>query len=121
MLYVNGEFLQGFDPASITLPMTSIGTSNRGPPDGTVDEVATFGTRPCRKVSSGPCTLPRWGSNPPGFVEDVPITSPSGTLYATTPFCLNADVYGAGPLSYQWRQNGTVVGTVAAYASQRPA
>jgi hypothetical protein len=53
--------------------------------------------------------------NPPGFVNNVPIASPTGTLYATVPFSLSIDVYGAGPLGYQWRKDGTAVGTTAIY------
>ena len=51
------------------------------------------------------------GPSAPGFVVAAPVVSPTGTIYATTPFTIDAEPYGAGPLSYQWFKNGTLVGT----------
>jgi hypothetical protein len=45
--------------------------------------------------------------NPPAFVSDPPVLSPSGTIYTTTPFTITADVYGEPPLTFQWQHEGT--------------
>ncbi len=49
------------------------------------------------------------GTNPPVLVTDPPVVSPSGTIYATTPFSVMADAYGQPPLSFQWRTNGVSI------------
>ena len=115
LLYVNGLELAP-NAASITLPMTSIGGPAGDYMSGTVGEVATFGTA----LSDGQIRtlyLTAMGDqNAPGLVQNVPMISPAGTIYATMPFSISADAYGAGPLTYQWRLNGTVVGTDITYA-----
>jgi hypothetical protein len=115
LLYANGS-LQDSNPASITLPMTSIGNPTTNFMSATVDEVATFGTALLDGQIKTLYLTAVGDQHPPSFVQDVPIISPPGTIYATTPFAINADVYGAGLLTYQWYRNGTLVGTNAAYA-----
>jgi hypothetical protein len=115
LLYANG-FLQDSNPASITLPMTSIGNPTGDFVSAGVDEVATFGTALLDGQVRTLYLTAIGDKNPPAFVQNVPIISPPGTIYATTPFAINADVYGAGLLGYVWRQNGALVGTNAAYA-----
>jgi hypothetical protein len=115
LLYADG-FLQDSNSASITLPMTSIGNPSGDFLSATVDEVAMFGTALLEGQIRTLYLTATGDQNPPAFVQDVPVISPPGPIYATTPFAINANVYGAGPLSYQWRQNGTVVGTDVAYA-----
>ncbi len=58
------------------------------------------------------------GHNPPTLATDPPVLSPSGTIYATTPFSLIADVYGEPPLTFQWQQDGANVpnGTTRTFA-----
>jgi len=115
MLYVDG-FLQDSNSASITLPMTSLGNAGGDLLNGTVDEVATWGTA---LLDGQIRTLYLTGvgdQNPPGFVQNKPMIAPTGTIYAGTPFSLSADVYGAGPLTYQWLEGGKVVGTNMTYA-----
>ena len=114
LLYANG-FLQDSNSASITLPMTSIGNPGGDFVSASVDEVATFGTALLDGQIRTLYLTAIGDKNPPAFVQNVPVISPPGTIYATTPFAISADVYGAG-LGYTWRQNGTVVGTDAAYA-----
>jgi len=115
LLYANG-FLQDSNPASITLPMTSIGNPNADFMRGTVDEVATFGTALSEGQLRTLYLTATGDQNPPGFAQDVPIISPPGPIYTTTPFAISADAYGAGPLTYQWYLDGTLVGTNATYA-----
>ena len=114
LLYANGELVDT-NAATITLPMTSLASPSGDLLAGTVDEVATF-NRALLQGQVKTLYLTAIGDqNPPGLVSDVPIASPAGTLYATLPFSLNIDVYGAGPLSYQWRKDGAVVGTDATF------
>ncbi len=114
-LYANGEYADSISN-TITLPMMSLGNPKGDLLAGSVDEVATF-DRALLQGQIKTLYLTAIGDqNPPDFVNNVPIASPSGTLYATQPFSLNIDVFGAGPLSYQWRKDGTVVGTNATYA-----
>jgi hypothetical protein len=114
LLYTNGA-LADTNSATITLPMTSLGVVAGDLLSGTVDEVATFD----RALMDGQIMtlyLTAIGSqNPPGFDNNEPIVTPAGALYATAPFSLSIDVYGAGPLSYQWWKDGSVVGTNAIY------
>jgi len=75
--------------------------------DGEIDEAAIFnkGMTPGHILSLYFAAI---GSNsPPFMVSDPPVVSPLGTIYATTPFSITADVAGALPLSYQWRHAGT--------------
>jgi hypothetical protein len=115
LLYANGSLVDS-NAATITLPMTSLGVVNGDLLSGTVDEVATFD----RALLDGQIKtlyLTAIGDqNPPGFANDVPIVSPAGTVYATVPFALSIDVYGAGPLSYEWLKDGTAVGSGATYS-----
>jgi hypothetical protein len=114
LLYANGELVDS-NAATITLPMTSLASPSGDLLAGTVDEVATF-NRALLQGQVKTLYLTAVGDqNPPAFANDVPIASPAGTLYATVPFSLSIDVYGAGPLGYQWRKDGTVVGTSATY------
>jgi hypothetical protein len=115
LLYADG-ILQDSNSASITLPMTSVGNPSGDLLSATVDEVAMFGTALLEGQIKTLYLTATGDQNPPGFVQDVPIISPPGLIYATTPFAINANVYGAGPLSYQWFQNGTLVGTNFAYS-----
>ncbi len=113
-LYANGEYADSISN-TITLPMTSLASQTGDLLAGSVDEVATF-NRALLQGQVKTLYLTAIGDqNPPDFVNNVPIASPAGTLYATLPFSLNIDVYGAGPLTYQWRKDGTVVGTNATY------
>ena len=113
-LYANGELVDS-NPATITLPMTSLASPTGDLLAGTVDEVATF-NRALLQGQLKTLYLTAIGDqNQPAFVNNVPVATPSGTLYATLPFSLDINVYGAGPLSYQWRKDGTVVGTNATY------
>ena len=114
LLYANGELVDS-DPDTITLPMTTLGVTSGDLPAGTVDEVATFNQALLQGQVKTLYLTAIGDQNPPGLVSDVPIASPAGTLYATLPFSLNIDVYGAGPLSYQWFKDGTLVSTAATY------
>ena len=114
LLYANGELVDS-NTATITLPMTSLASPSGDLLSGTVDEVATFNQALLQGQVKTLYLTAIGDQNPPGLVSDVPIASPAGTLYATLPFSLNIDVYGAGPLGYQWRKDGTVVGTGASY------
>ena len=40
-------------------------------------------------------------------MTDPPVLVTQGTIYAGWPFSLSLEAYGAPPLSYQWRKNGT--------------
>ncbi len=72
--------------------------------NGMIDEVAVYG----QTLTEGQLhthLLSAFGSNtPPVLVINPPVLT--GSLYATTPFMLTADAYGAAPLSFQWRANG---------------
>jgi len=76
---------------------------------GLIDEAAIYG----RTLTEGQLrthALAGFGdpaNNPPLFVTDPPVQSPSGTIYSTTPFSLTTDVYGEPPLTFQWRLEGT--------------
>jgi len=77
--------------------------------NGLIDEAAIYG----KILTEGQLrthALAGFGdpaNNPPQFVSDPPVLSPSGTIYSTTPFSLTADAYGASPLNFQWRHEGT--------------
>ncbi len=115
LLYANGE-LQDSNSASITLPMTTLGHPTSDLLNGEVDEVSTF-NRALLQGQLKTLYLTAIGDqNPPGFVNNVPLTSPAGTIYATTPFTLSIDAYGAGPLSFEWRKDGTPISTSANYS-----
>ena len=43
----------------------------------------------------------------PVIVTDPPVLLTAGMIYAGWPFSLSFDAYGAPPLSYQWRKNGS--------------
>jgi len=114
LLYTNG-FLADSNSATISLPLTRLGGAG-DPPKMELDEAATF-DRALLEGQIRTLYLTAVGdANPPGLVSDQPVVSPSGTIYATTPFSLSANVYGAGPLVFQWRKDGTVVGTTSDYA-----
>src|ERR1043165_1565331 len=75
--------------------------------DGEIDEAAIFN----KGMTAGHILslyFAAIGSNSaPFMVSDPPVISPVGTIYATTPFSITADVAGSLPLSYQWRHAGT--------------
>lgn len=78
--------------------------------EGSIDEVAIFGS------ALGQGTIQSLyytaiGSNTVFMVTDPPTVSPAGTIYATTTFNITADAAGPLPLTYQWRLNGTNVGS----------
>lgn len=113
-LYVNGAFQENYS-ASTSLPLLRLGNMVDAP-KGAIDELATF-NRPLLEGQIKTLYLTATGSTaPPGFVNSTPVVTPSGTIYATTPFSLSIDVYGSGPLTYQWRKDGTLVGTNRDYA-----
>jgi Immunoglobulin I-set domain/Concanavalin A-like lectin/glucanases superfamily len=114
LLYANGSLVDS-NSATVTLPMTSLANGSGDLLNGAVDEVATF-DRALLEGQLKTLYLTAIGDqNPPGFVNDVPITLLAGTLYATLPFTLSIDAYGAGPLAYAWRKNGSVIGNGATY------
>jgi hypothetical protein len=115
LLYANGELVDSL-PNTITLPMNSIGSLNGDLLAGTVDEVATFNRALLQGQLKTAYLTAVGDQSAPAFINNVPVASPAGTLYATLPFSLNIDAYGGGPLSYQWRKDGTVVGTSATYS-----
>jgi hypothetical protein len=117
--FVNGQSVGTADASALT-QVTSIFWMGKNQWagqvfNGAIDEVAVFD----RALLTGQIRtlyLTAIGDvNPPAFVSDMPIVSPAGTIYTTTPFTLSINVYGAGPLTYQWRKNGTVVGTSRDY------
>ncbi len=77
--------------------------------NGLIDEAAIYG----KTLTEGQLrthALAGFGDpamNPPTFVTDPPVLSPSGIIYSTTPFELTADAYGEPPLTFQWRLEGT--------------
>lgn len=75
--------------------------------DGEIDEAAIFN----KGMTAGHILslyFAAIGSNsPPFMVSDPPAVNPVGTVYATTPFSITADVSGTLPLGYQWRHAGT--------------
>jgi hypothetical protein len=114
LLYANGELVDSL-PNTITLPMTGIGNLSGDLLAGTVDEVATFNRALLQGQLKTAYLTAIGDQNAPAFINNVPVATPAGTLYATLPFSLNIDAYGGGPLSYQWRKDGTVVGTSGTY------
>lgn len=78
--------------------------------EGDIDEVAIFSAA----LSAGTIKSlyhTAIGSNSVFMVTDPPTVSPAGTIYATTTFSITADAGGALPLTYQWRLNGSSIGS----------
>ncbi len=113
LLYINGS-LQDSNPASITLPMTSLGNPNGDFLAGYVAEMATFDQALMDGQIMTLYLTATGDQSAPAFVSDTPILSPAGTIYATTTFTIAVDVYGA-ELSFQWFEGNTLVGTNAIY------
>jgi len=120
LLYTNG-FLCDANAGTISLPMRSIASPTSDRINGNVDEIATFGHALLGGQIATLYLTAVGDANPPQFLNDVPIISPAGTIYSTQPFTLSIDVYGEGPLDYQWRHDGTVVGTSQDYTQPNAA
>lgn len=116
-------FLDGAEAATLSANVTSYGTNGfkfniggggifNGSGDyynGNIDEVAMYD----KALTAGRVLslyMTATGSvAAPFMVSDPPTLTPAGTIYATTPFSLTAEVAGALPLFYQWRTNGVAI------------
>lgn len=85
------------------------------PFNGSIDEVAVFD----KALTAGTITslyATAMGQNlAPAMVSDPPVLTPATTIYATTSFTITPDISGSLPMTFEWRKNGTVVGTSRDY------
>lgn len=85
------------------------------PFNGNIDEVAVFDKAISAGTVSSLYATAAGISKAPVMVTDPPTVTPPTTIYATTSFSISADVSGSLPMTFQWRKDGTVVGTSRDY------